>query len=995
MARLDAGRSSGEGDEGRFRATCAAASPDGRTVVVGTADGAGTVYVWDLTAGADGFSFQNQRIFQGHQAEKVQGDSFVYRTGSVTSICFSPDGQYVLSGDDTGRVLRWNPATDAPTTEELIEARTEAAAARIAALAQGNGARPAAELGVPTVPAITAYDDTTAVLSITARRGPDGHTVVSTSGEDGVVKLWDETAWGNGSNEPIVALRGHHGRALTTEPVAEGETWTVFSAGDDGTARLWQLDGYAELREYSHETLTGHSDSILAASFDPTGRYLLTAGAVQDRRLLVTDLEQPSQRRQSTDSQGAFVGTEWVLAIPPDGRRLLTASRDGATVIWDVESRTAIARHYDQGGNLLLAPSISADGRFAAICYSPTPAERSIALWPLDALMSADASASPPIVIETLGDPSATAFNADGSLLVSGDRPTELPLQGGYVYVSDVATGKTERQLLFGDGEEGRVIAIAALPNGDMLVAGKGGKSVPIKILRWNPATLRTTGWSAEPKGAQDLASMAVDAAGKRLVTFSRLGGDAQKLELWDLTQSADAPLQSRGPFTTLRITEMAISPDGRNLLIATQDTPAQQPADQAAGEPRTSLRLLELETLTQLPKNENVPLLTAEQIGLDSYRNGIAGIAFSADGTNVFLAGLRGVYEFDLSKRERLAGVFGSHGAIPASAFSSDGRYILSGRQDGSFDIYDTSGDTLEEIKLEAPGVYDSPVRAAAFSPLPGDYRFLIAVEGRLTVRRLDPETGEAPVLQELAATEDIPGINAAAFSPDGRWIAAACEDGLVRLFDTQADDPERVMFPLEPRAFAHPDFARGHSDAATAVAFAQRTAPGGHLILASGSRDQSAILWIVDPASRRIATAIPLEGHTKSITSIAFAPGRYDRLVTGSDDRTARFWDWDGVGIRNWQDPSELTGIEPSSETLILQGPHTEGLTAVGFSPDGLTVLTAGLDGRAVLWPSIEPPTEPPVEATRPTPSDQNLAEPAVDETIVEKETGASTQD
>jgi WD40 repeat protein len=340
-------------------------------------------------------------------------------------------------------------------------------------------------------------------------------------------------------------------------------------------------------------------------------------------------------------------------------------------------------------------------------------------------------------------------------------------------------------------------------------------------------------------------------------------------------------------------------------------------------------------------------------------------------------------VYEFDLKRRQRLPGLFGSHGAVPASGFSADGRYLISGRQDGSFDIYDTTADeqSLTPLELKAPGVFYAPVVAAAFSPVPGSYQFLIARGKSLELYELDTTSNDARLLQVLATPEDGPTLLATAgFSHDGRWIAAAGEDHVVRLFDTQSRDKAQSVIAIDANAFAEGVKPMQHSGRVTSVAVADVEAPNGSLVIASGSEDQTAIVWVVDPASRRVVSAVPLKGHTRAVTSVAFAPGQFDRLLTGSNDRTARLWDWDGGGIDDWKNAGELANLDPpAGETLILSGVHTEGVTVVGFSPDGRTILTAAQDGRAVLWPSQPAPTVEPSDAA---PTNEEGAPPKAEE-------------
>ena len=65
----------------------------------------------------------------------------------------------------------------------------------------------------------------------------------------------------------------------------------------------------------------------------------------------------------------------------------------------------------------------------------------------------------------------------------------------------------------------------------------------------------------------------------------------------------------------------------------------------------------------------------------------------------------------------------------------------------------------------------------------------------------------------------------------------------------------------------------------------------------------------------------------------SAAFSPDG-TRVVTASDDRTARLWD-----------------AETGKEIAVLQA-HNGTVRSAAFSPDGTRVVTASDDGTARLW-------------------------------------------
>jgi integrase len=74
-------------------------------------------------------------------------------------------------------------------------------------------------------------------------------------------------------------------------------------------------------------------------------------------------------------------------------------------------------------------------------------------------------------------------------------------------------------------------------------------------------------------------------------------------------------------------------------------------------------------------------------------------------------------------------------------------------------------------------------------------------------------------------------------------------------------------------------------------------------------------------------------LQGHSARIVSAAFSSNS-KRVVTASDDTTARIWD-----------------AESSKEIAVLEG-HIDTVNAAGFSSDGKRVVTASDDTTARIW-------------------------------------------
>jgi WD40 repeat protein len=103
----------------------------------------------------------------------------------------------------------------------------------------------------------------------------------------------------------------------------------------------------------------------------------------------------------------------------------------------------------------------------------------------------------------------------------------------------------------------------------------------------------------------------------------------------------------------------------------------------------------------------------------------------------------------------------------------------------------------------------------------------------------------------------------------------------------------------------------------------------PDGKRIL-TASQDKTARLW--DPETGKPIGA-PLTGHAGGVLSATFSPdGR--RIVTASEDATVRLWD-----AETHKPIGELRG-------------HSNRVNSAAFSPDGKVIVTASEDRTARVW-------------------------------------------
>jgi hypothetical protein len=157
---------------------------------------------------------------------------------------------------------------------------------------------------------------------------------------------------------------------------------------------------------------------------------------------------------------------------------------------------------------------------------------------------------------------------------------------------------------------------------------------------------------------------------------------------------------------------------------------------------------------------------------------------------------------------------------------------------------------------------------------------------------------------------TDSAVAVLSASFSPNGRLVATASENGAVVLWDLAIGRPVRNF--------------SGHRDAVNSVVFS----PDGEQLL-TASVDSLATLWNV--STGRVVRRF--SGHAGAVTSAVFSSDG-KKILTGSADKMAILWDAaTGAKLRT------LTG-------------HTDEVVTVALSRDGRLAATGSPDRHAMLW-------------------------------------------
>ena len=198
-----------------------------------------------------------------------------------------------------------------------------------------------------------------------------------------------------------------------------------------------------------------------------------------------------------------------------------------------------------------------------------------------------------------------------------------------------------------------------------------------------------------------------------------------------------------------------------------------------------------------------------------------------------------------------------------------------------------------------------------------------LLAVGSAIGVWIYDAHTAEPRSL--LAAHSTV--INSVSFTPDGETLAAACEDGTIRVWDLSTGEQK------------HTFTRREYSFGVDSVSF---TADGRTLAATSF---YNLDLWdIVTGVRKKLSMA--LENRIIEFDHLPYIMLGGSKTSFSSDRKTVANWGWDGI-IRVW----DIT-TRKQVQTITIQPQPSNGQFMVSLSPDGRLLATAKRNEPIRLW-------------------------------------------
>lgn len=690
-----------------------------------------------------------------------------------------------------------------------------------------------------------------------------------------------------------------------------GGGW-LASASEDGSIFLW--DRHQGNKQAKPIQLSMGGNAVRMAAISPDERWL---AAVGDNQIVwLWDLTNVATAPIQLAGHSANIKS---LAFDPQSNWLATGGIDENILLWNLRQADPAKGWQKLSGHSgdISTLAFSPDGQWLA----SGSLDSTVRLWDM---RSQEHSSQ--ILKGHSRNVDALAFSPDGNWLASGSYDHTVILWNMN------SENPAMRPLVLGEHED-IITALAFSPGGNWLATGSADHTARLWDLRsQNPGSN-----SVVLRGhADSINSLAFSPGGKWLAT----GSTDHAIRLWDMTTTdpAASPVVLRGHDD--QVTSLAFSPDGLWLVSGGKDHSTriwslaeERPGDNplilrghtnsinvmgvspdghwlASGSEDKTVRVWDLKT--SIPPTMETTLqnstgaVSALIISPDSRWLASGGV-----GTDILIWDLNSV----TSDEKPI--VLSEHGkAISQLAFSPGLKLLASGDVSGKVELWESNSGSWQTKGKDLGTDTDHEVTALAFSP---NGKWLAAASG-FGIRLWNmEESGAGPLT--LSGHEN--RVTSLAFSPDSQWLATGGMDNAIRLWDLSIPDPN-------PK----PVVLTGQSDWVLTLAFSPKTTldKGGRW-LASGSKDKTAMLWDMTDLQK---PPIALRGHDGEVTALAFSP-QADWLATISNDRTARLWN--------------LKSPDPGNNPVVLRG-HEAELTGLAFLPEGNWLLTASNDKTLRLW-------------------------------------------
>jgi len=588
---------------------------------------------------------------------------------------------------------------------------------------------------------------------------------------NGMIQLWDTAAQrmvrqlGKGKSQVCSLAFSPDGRLL--------------AAGNNDTAvRLWDMatgEKVATLEDPVLQAGTSHADAVLSLAFSPDGTVLASTG---DEVLKLWDVNE----KKLYKSLYGHLNNAHALAFSPDGKHLVSGGKNNLVKLWNANRGEETGPLFTLRSNVNILV-FSPDGTILAAAGG----DSAIKLWSMEQQQELG------VLRGHVSAVSALDFSPDGRILMSGGGDSTVRFWS--VDRRDVIGSFTEH--------DAGVLSVGFSPDGQLAASASLDGTAKIWSLKRDDMVLTLD--LDEIEGEQVAFSPDSSLVG--------VGVFAPKIVPAFLFDTADGEMLARLMRHSVRINDIAFSPDGTQLATCAEDgllrladvknKKEKSAFDVKSGQVSSFLMTAFDTALTMITEQTNnvgrnvqcldfSPDGTMIATGDDDHNlkiwdlqtnkmlytipcaNELSAVEFSPDGKMLAAAGKKqDVIVWSLESR-RFTTVMEDDGSIVHElSFSPDGRLLAASSHHGYIRVWDA------EHKRQLPRInaHIGATDTVDFSP----DGFLLASGGDdNTVKLWDVKTWECL----LTLHEHEHQVNSVIFSPDGTMLATTGQDHTVKIW-------------------------------------------------------------------------------------------------------------------------------------------------------------------------------------------------------------------
>ncbi len=338
----------------------------------------------------------------------------------------------------------------------------------------------------------------------------------------------------------------------------------------------------------------------------------------------------------------------------------------------------------------------------------------------------------------------------------------------------------------------------------------------------------------------------------------------------------------------------------------------------------------------------------------------GVAGgrdFAFSPDGKVVLAAAGNTVCLWDVATSKELPLVGGHRGPVQNILIAPDGKSLLSRGADNTIRRWDSTGKELSRFPLP------EGTTAVAFSP---DGRTMALGNVDKTIRLHETATGKE--LRQLNG--HVNGAAVLTFSPDSKTLASRGNDNSIKLHDVAKGSELQQITTQQANAQGNPGgvvMVWGGFGGSTGLAFspdgkslASTVSSGpGRAAVPNARGGLSSEIHVWDVTTGKVARKIALPAQ-RGVNGFVFSPdGRV--LATDNTDQTITLWEL-ASGKERLQLGKPAAGARPgATSVVVMPGGMIGGFggaaasTGLAFAPDGSTLVARGPNKTVQVWDAV----------------------------------------